>query len=732
METVHQPQDHDTSLEGTRTLPAPCNTAAAGASPQQQLTAIGNLLPTSQTTGGSDCYVQAAACPNDAGGSKSLFPSLGRLGYGSNQIMNQSTQQVATVIKKGAEWNKGVSEQVTSVFHRSHSTVTTAFSKSLTTFRNIKVGASVSTAYGVGKVVAYREATSMFEVRLSFGTLFTTNVTKTKTQKKLATTLELNSAYESWEQARRQSVEEECSKRGISFTEQTMHICFSCIKEPKTQAKPMLSDASGKPLFPMLYNLRQSGQDAVLNARKSESPCLLCAAVVCNRHSSEAFRKEGISVCQDCVECLDYDFASAPSPQDVDDYVQRLIDLYRRAHLLLQYCSQFMLVTADSLEKATKQHNHIGVGGSGAGLVSGALGIAAALSILTPAGPPLLVASIVFGGSATAVQTGSEAYKYYGEPNQFANRILTLQGIAERILVVVRTMRDNKLLPYLNQAMSIEDQKADNCTGHIPQQQSDQAATMKEAAKAGVRIGCNAATTASLFAQETAAAASTSASLFAQEATLTGRFVSRATTTAARTARFARFAGGALSAATMVLEAHEMRKTLDHIKLGSPCEKAEALRTVYANLNHMPSTVYVKNMCESYGKVRLNELFKAVVLHDTNRQSEPLLQLPVDNVAPSTATELVLFESTVSPKTVTDAAQPTTTNANPVEQWTQVARSDVDEEDWVLAEDVIAGLEAAQNVGSGTGGVASTNAPSSLSLLERIQRFKQREAERGR
>jgi hypothetical protein len=711
-----QPQDHGTSLKAPA---APCSPST------RQPT---NLPSSASGQGG-----------------KPLFPSLNRLRFESNQIMNQSTQQMTTAIKIGAEWNKGVSEQVTSAFHRSHSTVTAVLSKSQTTIRtamhNLKAGASVGTPYGAGKIVAYNEATSMFQVQLSFGTLFTMNSVTTNTKKKLATTLELNSAYESWEQARRHSVEEECSKRGLAFTEETMHTCFTCLKEPVTKAKPVLSDALGNPLFPVLFKLRQTGQDAVLNARKSDSPCLLCAAVVCNRHSNAAFRKEGVSVCQDCVKCLEYDFASAQVAQAVHEYLQHLIDLYQRAHLLLQYCSQFMLATADSLEKTTKQHNHIGVGGSGAGLVSGALGIAAAISILTPAGPPLLVASIVFGGSATAVQTGSEAYKYYGEPNQFANRILLLQGIAERILVVVRTMRDGKLLPYLNQAMSSEDQKADNCTGHIPQQQADQGPTMKDAAKAGVRIGCNAATSASLFAQE---AAATSANLFAQEATLTGRFVSRATTTAARTARFARFAGGALSAATMILEAHEMRKTLDHIKLGSPCEKAEAIRTVYANMTHMPSTVYVKNMCESYGKVRSQELFKAAFVDaNANRQNEPLLDFcSLEHVIgpPIAAPELVaLAETTVPGKTVADDSPPTTTAANPVEKLMKAAPvSYVIEDDWVLAEEVIAGLEAAQDMMGSRGGggmvdaAATGHHPSSMSLLERIQRFKQREVQRGR
>jgi hypothetical protein len=67
------------------------------------------------------------------------------------------------------------------------------------------------------------------------------------------------------------------------------------------------------------------------------------------------------------------------------------------------------------------------LGSSSAGLISGVLGIAAAVTIITPAGPPLLIVSLLFGGSATAVSTGTEARNYYSEPNKLAGRIQALR-----------------------------------------------------------------------------------------------------------------------------------------------------------------------------------------------------------------------------------------------------------------------------------------------------------------
>ena len=342
---------------------------------------------------------------------KPLFPSLYKLRLESESRINQSTQNLTSAIKsRDEEWR--VSRNFSSAMKQSRATVVGAISAR---------GQSVRTAFGVGRVMTFNTRTEVYEVRLSFGTLYTKSIKNTHDdrKKRAATNLELNSAYENWEKARRSEVESECQQLGIDFDEKMMTKCFACVKEPRaTKAVPSLTDGKGNALFPALYKLRQNSQDAI-NARKKLNPCLLCSSVACSDHSCKAFRKEGITVCNDCVYHLEYDFNSATLPDDLHHQKQQLIELYGRAVLLLGYCSQFMLSTADSLEEKTKQHNQIGVGGSSAGLVSGVLGVAAAATILTPAGPPLLVASLVFGGSATAVQTGSEAYKYYCEPNQW-------------------------------------------------------------------------------------------------------------------------------------------------------------------------------------------------------------------------------------------------------------------------------------------------------------------------
>uniref|UniRef100_A0A7S1V4T1 Uncharacterized protein n=1 Tax=Grammatophora oceanica TaxID=210454 RepID=A0A7S1V4T1_9STRA len=263
--------------------------------------------------------------------------------------------------------------------------------------------------------------------------------------------------------------------------------------------------------------------------------------------------------------------------------------MYDRAVLLLKFSSQFIDDIALALEQSTERQNKVGLGSSSVGVVSGALGIAAACTILTPAGPPLLIASLLFGGSATAVQTGTEAMKYYSEPNKLADRILALHGMVGSILSTTSYIRDHTLVPYLDNAIAKDRPMA---------KQVQQ--TQKKAMTVGMRVGGNAATGMASFG----------ASFAAQEGAVAGRFMSRAGTNLARTARFARFAGGALSAACLVLEARELNKTMEQIKQGNPCEKATALRKIKAELNKVPSTSVVDGMCQCYVKVMANDARK--------------------------------------------------------------------------------------------------------------------------
>ena len=191
----------------------------------------------------------------------------------------------------------------------------------------------------------------------------------------------------------------------------------------------------------------------LLQTPKKSPPCLICGNPVCRKHASQAFRKEGINLCGQCETLFGLDFVvdimSAPSAKTRQQNTDRLMDVYDRALLLLKYSAQYIDEVANALEESTRTSNRVGLGSSSAGIVSGVLGIVSAATLFTPAGPPLLIASLLFGGSATAVQTGTEVRMHLSQPNQLADRILALHGICHSILKVVGALRDAVLRDHL-------------------------------------------------------------------------------------------------------------------------------------------------------------------------------------------------------------------------------------------------------------------------------------------
>jgi hypothetical protein len=271
-------------------------------------------------------------------------------------------------------------------------------------------------------------------------------------------------------------------------------------------------------------------------------------------------------------------------------HIDEMIGLYDRCLMLLRYSAQFIDTVATVLEQKKEQQNKIGLGSSGAGLVSGVLGVAAAATILTPVGPPLLIASLVFGGSASAVQTGSDALNYFSEPNKLADRILSMHGMVHSLLRVTGTLRDAMMRDHIR------------IDAYAAKQESmtEQVQKTVEQNRVGVLAVSNVGRSITLGGLEWggAVAGAEASVVGARSATA----FTRAGTAAARTMRFARFAGGALSAAVLVMEANAIQNTLKSIHAGNPCEKATAIRNIAKELEEgqLPTTASLDEECQAY------------------------------------------------------------------------------------------------------------------------------------
>lgn len=174
---------------------------------------------------------------------------------------------------------------------------------------------------------------------------------------------------------------------------------------------------------------------------------------------------------------------------------------------------------SSSIDKGYGQNFH-------ANNVPSSFSSSAACTIFTPVGPPLLLASILFGGGATAVNAGSEAVNYRCEPNKMADRILTLHSIISSIANIPTAM---------DQDEKIEEEKRAN--------------------------------------------------LLRAERTQSRLHFTRAAMNGLKP-----LTSGALSAISIVTEARELKNTVDRIRAGNPCEKAERLAGIKNEVFNLPKT----------------------------------------------------------------------------------------------------------------------------------------------
>jgi hypothetical protein len=419
--------------------------------------------------------------------------------------------------------------------------------------------------------------------------------------------------------------------RNVFDTSATSSFCSSMSISQKSSASVSSSSFSRagmlekqKPVaLPRIQKLIDQRQKA------NTSPCLVCASPSCSAHSSASFRREGITLCLQCEKFFELDFIvdciSSPDPLQRFKHINHMIDCYDRCMLLLEYSSQFVEQIAKSLEEEKERQNKVGLASSSIGALSGVLGLAAAASVLTPAGPPLLIASLFFGGGATSVQTGTEAMNYFSEPRKLAHRIIALHGMALSLLRVTSTLRDAMLRDHIRTdvyavepaplkeqvQMKLEKHRVAVLAG------SNVGRSMALGGVAGMEVGAGAAGAVVAGAASEMGAAGAAGAIAAGAASEMGAAgaaagaagargvtaVSRAGTVAARTVSFARFAGGALSAAVLVMEANAIQSKLKSIHDGSPCDKANELRRVAQEFQHFPTSSDLDRECQAYLKV---------------------------------------------------------------------------------------------------------------------------------
>lgn len=347
-------------------------------------------------------------------------------------------------------------------------------------------------------------------------------------------------------------------------------------------------------------------------SRRPPASCLTCGHPTCNKHISKSFSTHHIQICQQCAYLFELDFlvdviaqASAESNgmELCQQKVNTMIDCYDRAKLLLSYISQYTPNIIEGLQSRTAKSNKIGVGANASGIVSGITGIVGAGALLCPpvaaAGVPILIASLVFGGGATAAHTGDyAAVKYWSEPNIMADKMVVLHGMCLSLLRVVEILSYG-LLSSKQEKMEVgketnKEDNADKSKSNVVQEgtgETEEREVLKEDIRSLLeRHGVN----TTLGKESISSGTAISGSNVANRQT---RFLGRVGTTAAASFRFVPIAGGVLSAASLVVEANEIKATLARMNEGNPCEKSEQIKEIASEVDRMPNAVLIAGEC---------------------------------------------------------------------------------------------------------------------------------------
>ena len=300
--------------------------------------------------------------------------------------------------------------------------------------------------------------------------------------------MELNVAFEALEMMRKVNLQVEFGEEASSIqgggAEKKNDPCIPCLREQQQQEQQQQDTSAFRK---RLLQMRRGGK---------AMPCLACATCVCGRHKSKEFGRENITICSQCSHLFSsqaiVDRIVAAAAAAGEDKIQQkqtlhyLLDVYDRALLILTYSNQFIDEISQALIKNTGRHNKVGLGSSAAGVVSGAIGVAAAVTIFTPVGPPLLLASVLFGGTSTAVAAGSESVNYRCEPNKMADKIIALHAIVTSIARLPETLEEHRRNKNNNKtSSSCQDQITNNTDDYSSETNDDDenpATTITEAA----------------------------------------------------------------------------------------------------------------------------------------------------------------------------------------------------------------------------------------------------------
>lgn len=232
--------------------------------------------------------------------------------------------------------------------------------------------------------------------------------------------------------------------------------CVQCVSETPAKDRP-------KPGSSLSY---RKSMGLVKNSIFKHKPCLMCGSPTCTKHVDPSFKKSKVTICTECSPLFSLDFViqfvklgqehTVESAKKQRHHIKHMLDVYDRVLLMLEFTGSFIDEVATKLEQKIKKQDKVGVSANSAGVMSGVAGVAAAATFMTPAGPPLLIASLFFGAAAQTTSSTSKMVNYHSTPNKMAFKIISLYNLCKSILTVTTVLKDALLNDHINLEKYVE------------------------------------------------------------------------------------------------------------------------------------------------------------------------------------------------------------------------------------------------------------------------------------
>eukprot|EP00529_Nitzschia_sp_RCC80_P000264 CAMPEP_0113478260 /NCGR_PEP_ID=MMETSP0014_2-20120614/20656_1 /TAXON_ID=2857 /ORGANISM="Nitzschia sp." /LENGTH=864 /DNA_ID=CAMNT_0000371429 /DNA_START=194 /DNA_END=2787 /DNA_ORIENTATION=+ /assembly_acc=CAM_ASM_000159 len=183
-------------------------------------------------------------------------------------------------------------------------------------------------------------------------------------------------------------------------------------------------------------------------ANKATTICDVCGHPVCSGHimHNPDGSRELFVMCVDCsFDLTQLSKTLGVNHPQLQSNLDRLLQYYTRMVLQLSFCVPNLKELAENLTEHEQRHSRIAIGTNAVGFVGAALGVAGAATLLTPAGPAILLAAIATQATSGVLQGGHAIAKTMSskDANKLADRCLGWYGLCLSILQALETLRSD-------------------------------------------------------------------------------------------------------------------------------------------------------------------------------------------------------------------------------------------------------------------------------------------------